>query len=329
MYPDAIAVSLYCDEIVNQRLYDDILSDGYEHWSYIGILIVPSRNHDALLRELLNRRCVNEKREIKEWGACSPKCKWHDDNNTEIHYTRLDDTRKYKVACSWIDFLLENGKEGRDLIYFYILGLNFSNLDMENFGPASQQNRDVTIYNRFFRTAVQKSTKTFFSRFDRIVIDGVYHDQGPEEEHEYFPWHSVYKLHQEDPKLWFNCREVEFIDSDHREDEGDPVHSHFIQFIDLLLGCTFNILHYASRNRNKVDIAVRAKPLLSRIIKKPNNKNSRYHYFGRQRIEFFPKENLSDYDAGSIVYQMKRMDNFYTTRQLRIERRLQPVLPFT
>lgn len=326
----SIAVSLYCDEIFKERLRDDILGNRIEVWSYIGILIVPREKRNVLLRKLLNRRCLNEEKKVKKWGACNSKCKWHDDNNTEIHYTRLDDTRKFKVACSWIDFLLENGKEDQELVYFYILGLNLSKLDRENFGPASQQNRDITIYNRFFRTAIQKSTKSFFSEFDTIVVQEVYHDKGPGIQHRYFPWHSVYKLQSEDPKLWFECSEITFLNSDHRQDDGHPMHSHFIQFIDLLLGSTFNILHYASKDKNKTGIALMAKPLLGdRIIKKPRNKNSSYNYFGRQRIEFFPKENLSSYDENSIVYRMKRMDNFYTDRELRISRTLQPVLPFT
>jgi len=322
---NTITVTLYCDEIINTRLEDDILGGEPERWDYIGILVVPESKQEALLKRLLNARCLNPHNE--EWEGCESRCRWHDDNNTEVHYTELDDTKKYKVACSWIDLLLENGKQDWGLIYFYILGLNRSKLDLERFGPASQQNRQVTIYNRFFRTAVQKSTKSFFHRFDRIIVEDIYHDIGPGQDHKYFPWHAVQKLDWEDEKLVFNCGEIAFISSDHRKSDGDPVHSHFIQFIDLLLGSTFNILHYASQNPNKVGIALRAKVLLGdRLIKNPRNTNSRYHHFGRQRIECFPKENLSNYDVDSIIYQMRRMDNFYTERELRIERRLQPGL---
>jgi len=323
---NAITVTLYCDEIVNGRLEDDVLGGEPEYWDYIGILVVPESKYEALLKKLLNARCLNEDNEV--WEGCESKCKWHSDNNTEIHYAELDSTKKYKVACSWIDFLLENGKQDWGLIYFYILGLNRSKLDLEKFGPANQQNRDITIYNRFFRTAVQKSTKSLFHKFDRIIIEDIYHDAGSGEDHEYFPWHAVWKLGWEDEKLRFNCNEITFINSDHRKSDGDPAHSHFIQFIDLLLGSTFNVLHYASSNPNKLDIALRAKELLGdRLIRSPSNKNSRYHYFGRQRIEFFPRENLSNYGVDSIIYQMKRLDNFYTKREPRIERRLQPVLP--
>jgi len=322
-----VSLELYCDEILRVALEDDILGGEPEYWDYIGILVVPESKHGILFDQLQNARCLNP--ENNEWGKCESRCKWHDDNNTEVHYTELDDTRKYKVARSWIDLLLENGRQDWGLIYFYILGLNRSKLDLERFGPRNQQSRDVTIYNRFFRTAIQKSTKSFFHRYDQIVIENIYHDLASAQDHDYFPWHAVWKLGWQDSKLCFGCREVTFISSDHRKSDGHPVHSHFVQFIDLLLGCTFNMLHYASRDENKVEIAMQAKILLGdRLINRPGNKNSRYHYVGRQRIEFFPRENLSTYDADSIVYRMRKLTNFYTKRELRIERRLQPVLPF-
>lgn len=325
MASDQVKVTLYCDEIINACLQDDILGGEPEYWDYIGVLIVPEDKSEALLHKLLNGRCLNPNNKV--WASCASRCKWHDDNNTEIHYSELDDTRKYKVACSWIDLLLENGRQDWELVYFYILGLNRSKLDLDRFGPASQHDRHVTIYNRFFRTAVQKSTKSFFHRFNHIVIDSIFHDPGPGQHHDRFPWYTMWRLGWEDEKLSFNCDEITFVNSDHRQDDGHPVHSHFIQFIDLLMGCTFNILHYASRNHNKVDIAQRAKTLLgNRIIRCPSNKNSHYNYFGRQRIEFFPRDNLSGYDEDSIIYRMKRLDNFYTDRELRVERQLQPGL---
>lgn len=324
---NAVVLTLYCDEVIKQPMHDDILGGPPEYWDYIGILVVPASTQEALVSRLLNARCLNP--DNKEWDGCKSRCQWHDDNNTEVHYSELDDTRRYKIACSWVDLLLENATRGWGLMYFYILGLNRSKLDLERFGPANQRSRDVTIYNRFFRTAVQKSTKSFFHRFRHIIVDHIYHDVAPGQHHQFLPWHAIWKLGSEDDKLTFLCREISFINSDHRDTEGDPVHSHLIQFIDLLLGCTCNILHYRAKSANKLGIALRAKPLLGdRLLKRPNNKNSRYHYFGRQQIEFFPRESLSRDDADSIIYEMRRLDNFYSARELRIERHYQPVLPF-
>lgn len=319
-----VVVTVYCDEIFKARWEDDLLGGEPEYWDYIGLLIVPENKQEALLSKLLNARWLNPGNAV--WEACEERCAWHDDNNTDVHYSELDDTRKFKIASSWIHFLPENGRQDWRLIYFYILGLNLTRLDLERFGPARGQNREITIYNRFFRTAIQKSTKAFFHEFDHIVIDTVYHDQGPEEDHECFPWHSVHRLDREDQKLRFNRRQIIFVNSDHRRDDGDPVHSHFIQFIDLLLGCTLNILHYTLKNRNKVEVALKAGELLSRIIRNPSNTNSRYHYVGRQKIEFFPREDLSEHDEDSIIYRAGRLQSFCAERELKIRRRIQPGL---
>ncbi len=321
----SISLNIYCDEIVNVVL-DDIFSEQNEYWTYLGVLLVPTHKQDELLRELLNSRCLADG--DQNWRSCDLHCGYHDDNNTEVHYSELDDTRKYRVASSWIDFLLRNGEQDKKLVYFYILGLNLTNLDLEKFGPTSQQNRDVTIYNRFFRTAIQKSTKNFFYENDQINIENIYHDEGAEKNHPFFPWHSIQKLDTEDEKLGFACNKVTFIDSDHRVEEGSSVHSHFVQFIDLILGCSFNCLHYSSENENKLGIALQAKPLLKRIIKCPGNKNSGYNYFQRQKIEFFPQENLCDYEEDSLLREVKRNENFYTERELLIKEHKEPPLSF-
>lgn len=320
-----VSLNIYCDEIVNETL-DDVFSEQNEYWTYLGLLLVPTHQQDQLLEKLLDSRCLANG--DQSWRSCNSQCKYHDDNNTEVHYSELNDTRKYKVASSWVDLLIQNGEKDWGLVYFYILGLNLNNLDLKKFGPASQQNRDVTIYNRFFRTAIQKSTKSFFHQKSQINIENIYHDKGAEKEHPLFPWHSIQKLDSEDKKLEFACDEVTFIDSDHRVESGSPIHSHFIQFIDLILGCSFNCLHYSSENKNKLSIALQAKPLLRRIIKCPGNKNSDYNYFQRQKIEFFPQENLSNYEEDSLLREVKRNENFYTKRELLIKEHKEPPLPF-
>lgn len=320
-----INLNIYCDEIFNAKL-DDVLSEQNENWTYLGLLLVPKNKQARLLKKVLDRRCLADGEQ--DWRRCNRQCKYHADNNTEIHYSELDDTRKYKVASSWIDLLLRNGERDWGLVYFYILGLNLTKLDMEKFGSTRQQNRDVTIYNRFFRTAIQKSTKIFFHQESRINIENIYHDKGAQEDHPLFPWHSVQKLGSEDKKLEFTCDEVTFLDSDHRAENGSSIHSHFIQFIDLILGCSFNCLHYSSESENKLDIALHAKPLLRRIIKCPSNKNSSYNYFQRQRIEFFPLENLSGYEEESLLREIKKRENFYTERELLIKEHKEPSFSF-
>ena len=126
-----------------------------------------------------------------------------------------------------------------------------------------------------------------------------------QEHHKYFPWHSIFRLQLEADKLYFIGNRIKFISSDHRKSDKDEIHSHFIQFIDLVLGCFMNCLHVNSKNANKLNLAKQAYPLVSRLIKAPYNPNSRYNYYRRQSIEFFPKENLKGLDENSLEFKYK------------------------
>jgi len=321
---DCIHLALYCDERVKDHLEDDLLGGAPAVWDYIGILLVPESRRIELLSRLLDARCLSDAR--RPWGCCPTPCRFHDANNTEVHYNEIDKTPKFRVASAWLDFLLQNNQEDLGLVYFYILGVDRSKLDLDRFGPRSQRDRDITLYNRFFRTAVQKSAKMFFWQYGAIQIDTIFHDKGSGETHPLFPWHCIWRLDSCDEKLVFGERQIQFLDSDHRVDSGDPDHSHFLQFIDLVLGCTVNVLHGLSRDKNKLAASRKMEPLVRRIIRSPRNKNSSYHYYGKQAIEFFPRYSMAGYSQDTLIYEMRRHDNFYTRRELRIERLNQPTL---
>jgi hypothetical protein len=310
-----ITLNLYCDEIKECPLKIPFSSIS-ESWTYIGILIVPENISQALYNDLVDLRCLSEPK--MPWGRCPDTCKWHKNNNTEIHYQGIDDSTKYRIADKWVGYWLNDRKN----IYFYILGINLSKLDVEKFGPKSQQDRHSTIYNRFFRTALKKAIKTYFFDYDTIVVKNIYHDKGNVEYHEYFPWHSIFKLQTEEDKLYFATDHIEFISSDHRESDGDEIHSHFVQLIDIILGCFMNCLHMNSLNKNKFALAKKSFDLVSRLIKNPNNKNSHYNYYKRQMIEFFPKENLKGLDENTLEYKYKRYNQFYSNRELLIEKKI-------
>jgi hypothetical protein len=307
---EKIVLNIYCDEIKEQRLKIKY-TDKFEHWTYIGMLIVPDEISDNLNNDINQLRCLND----KVWRCCDNLCPFHSRNNTEIHYQGVDDSIKFKIAQRWVDYWLNDRKN----IYFYILGLNLSKLDIDKFGPRSQQDIHSTIYNRFFRTALTKSLKYFFLDYESIIIKDIYHDIGNTQHHKYFPWHSIYKIQSEDSKIQFLNDNIIFIDSDHRKSEGSPYHSHFIQFIDIILGCFMNCLHLSSTNENKYTLSSSSYDLVSRIIRNPKNANSRYNYYRRQMIEFFPKEDLRGMDESSLEYRYKKFNQFYHERALNIE----------
>ncbi len=312
---EKIILNLYCDEI-KECPFIIPHSNTSEKWTYIGILIVPKHISEQLYSDLMNLRCLSQP--PKPWNSCPNHCTYHDINNTEVHFQKTDDSIKYKIASKWIDYWLND----RETIYFYILGINLSKIDWSKFGSKNQKGKHNTIYNRFFRTALKRAIKTYFRSYDNIFIENIFHDKGNVEYHQYFPWHPIYKLQTEEDMIYFSNDHIVFINSDHREPDGDPVHSQFIQFIDIILGCFVNSLHLNSINKNKYSLSAKAFPIISRIIKKPNNPKSRYKYYKRQMVQFFPKENLKGMDEQSLEYQYKRFNQFYTNRDLPIEKKL-------
>ena len=222
------------------------------------------------------------------------------------------------IASKWLDYLLND----RDKVYFYILGINLNRLDKSYFGQQKQQNN---IYNRFFRTSILKSVKSYFHPYEKIYIKKICHDSSTSLETDaYLSWHCIFYIDNRDDKIYFKTDKIDFIDSDHRKSSND--YSHFIQFIDLLLGCVYNCIEYASKNPDKEAIAEKCLPLVERLIEKPNNKNSRYNYVGRQKIEFFPKHDLRGLDRDSLEYKFKKRDSFYYKRVLKIKNKDQMTL---
>lgn len=174
-----------------------------------------------------------------------------------------------------------------------------------------------------------KSAKSYFHRYDRIVVRNVFHDKGNVESHWCFPWQAIKFIDRRDAKMEFACSEVQFLDSDHRAEEGHPAHSQFIQFIDIILGSTLNCLHAQADSKHKTDVAQRILPLVKRLIVAPQNKNSSYGYFGFQGIDFFPKTDFNKSSADSILAAFNEGRNhFYKKRVLHIEQRHQGALPF-
>jgi len=299
----SITLKLFCDE------------SGSNDWLYIGVLIVPEKTEGLIFQDLLNKRCGNPKGN-KEWDKCSLECERHSHNNTEVHYVEVEKSRdKYFVAERWLDYLLCD----IDNVYFYILGIDKKKLDISQFGD---KDKSTNIYNRFFRTAILKSVKSYFHKYKSVIITSIYHDNSTSlETNAYFPWHSIFSIGNRDEKVSFKCNSVEFIDSDHRTSNNN--YSHFIQLIDLLLGCVNNCLDHTSTNKDKEALAEKCLPLIERLVEKPNNRNSRYKYVGRQKIDFFPKHDLKNVDKNSLEFHYKRMDSFYTKRVLQLKNKNQ------
>ena len=282
-----IHLDLYVDESKNRKYK---CGDKNEIIDYIMIMAIPKDKKDELYSELNNSRCLNEK--VKRYGYCENECKYHAENNCEIHYKRIEtENIKYKIANKWIDILFDNNFYKKERIYFNILGIIESNLDTSKFGDEKQFGN---IYTRFFRTALLRTLR-IFNQYDRIIVDHIYHDCTTEmENHKYFKTSAIKKVNLEEVskeyrKIIFNTDEIEFLDSDHRKSQN--YESQFIQFADLILGLTCNVIHNEASNSAKVKLTEKIYPLISRIVGKKTymNKNSGFNYFNKQIISFFPK----------------------------------------
>ena len=274
------------------------------------------RQEQALINRLLNRR-MTSKCACKDWGEAAATCAHHQNNNKEVHYVSLEDAYIRHVSERWLDFLLGEDREKR-LTYFHILGINVLNLDYKLFGDDGSKRAGI-IYNRFFRTAIKYPLKTFFDSHDKVIVDNVFHDSDEElRRDEYFPWHTPFRVNKdEDAKVRFQTDGIQFLDSKHSE-SNDP-RSHLIQYIDLILGLTYNCLHHEGKSPDRTAITKKSHPLVSRLVKAPKNKNSSYRYYKRQSISFFPKTGIAGADFSAE-------NAFYTERDLLIERHEQGTL---
>lgn len=305
---DTIRLKLFCDE-------SGSLNRG---WMYYSILFVPESIEGLLLQDLLNTRCDNAQR-MGNWGECDVQCKNHQRNNTEVHFTEIkkSENAKYSIADRWIEYFLQEV----DKIFLYIFGIDLNKLDKSYFG---NERIEDNIYNRFFRTGILKASKSFFSKYDRIEITDIIHDvSSSKASHSYFDWHPIFYINQNDPKVFVTANGIRFVDSDHRKAEGHHVYSHFLQFTDLVLGCTRNCLDYTSTNQLKLNLSLKAMKLVERLTNAPCNINSRYRYVNRLKVEFFPQHDISQLNKNSLQYELKRWDSFYTKRELAIQDRHQ------
>lgn len=275
----SIKINLYCDESGAKDQKNN------QNLQYYGLLIVPEKKRRKLAEKLINARCIPKKKWKKD--GCDDKCGYHQDNNTEIHYNDLRSDYERRIAKRWIKILLEECKnDDWNAIYFNILGLIKSRIRKGYWG--NYEKVSDKIYAKFFFSII-KSIKGFFPNYDEIIIKKIIHDDSSLERDNSEYYNGLFEsLHQE-KKITLEDSNITYINSDHRESEY-YLESHFIQFIDLILGLTNNYVHFRSENEVKIELTKIISELLRRLINNPNNVNSSYNYVGKKQIRFFPSE---------------------------------------
>ena len=200
-----IQLDIFCDEI--KEVIQENPYGMNEKWFYMGMLLVPVYKKLELFDALMRLRCKNG----NNWYECDKNCGYHNKNGVEIHYQEVRSADVFHIAKEWLNNLIDN-----EYLYFYFIGINTTRLNFDFFGDSKGSERFYRIYNRFFRTALQKSAKSYFSKYDTIEVRKVIHDRADIENHSHFPWHSIFKLDMTDQKLQFATDKISFLDSDHR-----------------------------------------------------------------------------------------------------------------
>jgi hypothetical protein len=266
---EAIHVNIYADEIWN---VENIRTK--EVWMYS--IAIYERVDKPILSDLINTRYCKDKEGWEEKFT---------QNDTDIHWAELrGDLSKKFIIERWLEYIYNDCFSERKF-YMSFAGINLTNLNRTEFD--SNQNLN-SIYNRFFRSMIQYSLKKFFDK--GVVVDNIFHEQGSQENHDLFDWHTIFKLDQ-DEHLNFNCRNIVFLPKSHRDNER----SNLLQLCDVLAGILKD-LHCGisksknSKNRETILNSKYVQELfVKRVIRKPLNRNSSYGYSNRFNLSFFPK----------------------------------------
>jgi hypothetical protein len=293
---------------------------------YLGALFIPTGYKTEVLKNLNNLRCIkNHNWNISE-SDCPESCKFHKQNNTEIHFKEIDrSSARYMIAKNWISFFEKEAcQKHRKMLYCNILGINLSNISYCEFGSGKTE---LNIYNRFYRTLLMSGLNYFFKDYSSIVINSISHDRGSQEYHEFFPWHPIQQAESKIDRLSIRCDEIKFIDSDHRNSKSDD--SQFIQLIDLILGATFSTIHKSSSNPRKRAICDLFKPTLHKLLDREKGTTGKMvgdyyksNYYRIYQISFFPKNRMTSEEVityldleGRVKKKEKsHLDNFYYSR---------------
>jgi len=290
--PEKIKVNIYADEV--QEIKDPLTS---EKWIYIGLIV---ENLDKpLLDEIIAIRYMNN------FDVTSP---YFRKNDRIIHWRDIDDADVKNIAKRWIEYILDPSKSG-DKFYAYVLGIDISKLNLEEF---DSENIFNSVYNRFFRSAVLYILKSAFPD-NLIIVKNIFHEEGQQAHHKFLPWHCIHKIEESEENIIFGCSKITFLPKSHRENKGGDKRSNLIQLCDLFLGLCVGLLHGIGTGKSakyREELADLFLPLLKRMIDDPENPYSQYKHKGRIMIRFFPKENTKPND-------IKRLTNqFYTKRKI-------------
>jgi len=272
-----------------------------QEWLYHGFVLCKEEQFPSLQNKLLN---------AKSEAGCV--------QNKRIHFHDLSSassgSSKTKTAVEWA-VLFVNDLYGD--MWFYLFGVNKSNVDYEFFGPSTNgQKRDYRIYNRFFEMGLFSACRYFFDEScERVEILRIFSEKRDLEAGNPFLNYAANRINLRQTNVMVICKQIEQVSSDPARERKYPECVNIINFVDVIMGGFSEVIDYTSTRRGCVEVAKRLFPVCQRLSLNPRNKNSRY--YRRYSMSFFPKSRHSK--SRLAGYGIKPPEEqFYTQRKLRL-----------
>jgi len=278
-----------------------------QKWLYHGFVFCKAEQSSSLQNELLSARSE---------ACCS--------HNKRIHFSELRSgsagSSRTKTAVKWAG-LFE--KKLYEHIWFYLFGVNMTNIDYQFFGPSTDgQNRDFRIYNRFFEIGLFSACRYFFDvSTEKVEILKIFSEERSLEADNPFLTYAPHKINKRESNVIVKCKEIIQVASELSREKEHPECVNVVNFVDVMTGAFSQAIDYTTNKRGCIEVAEKLFGVCRRLSENPYNKNSRY--YKRYAMSFFPKTLHSK--SQIISYGIKPPeDQFYPSRTLRLHQKCFP-----
>lgn len=271
------------------------------NWLYHGFVLCEGGNFPTLRDELIN---------AKKEASC--------ELDKRIHFSKLRSSRtgssRTRTAVKWAELFV---KKLYQSMWFYLFGINLSNIDYQFFGPSGNgQDRDFRIYNRFFEIGLFSACRFFFdSATEDVEILQIFSEKRDLEEKNPFLTHAPYRINQRESNVVVKSKQIIQVAGTLSRENDNPECVDVINFVDVLVGAFSQAIDYTSKSRGCTEVAEKLFPVCRRLSEKPYNRNSRY--YKRYAISFFPKSKQSESKITSYGVRPPE-EQFYSGRTLRL-----------
>jgi len=271
------------------------------NWFYHGFVLCETGQFDRLRNDLLDAR---------RKAGC--------DRGKRIHFSNLrsasNRSSRTATAVKWAEML-------RDRLYkyawFFLLGVNLTNIDYEFFGPPSDgRDRDFRIYNRFFEIGLFAACRWFFDTDrERVEIERVFSEKRSLQDNDPFITYAPYRINRRESNIVVESDHITLVASQLSKEKDHPECVDLVNLADVIMGAWSQAIDYTSASSGCTEVADKLFPLCRRLSENPYNSNSRY--YKRCAVSFFPKTKLTKAKLMSYGVNPPE-DQFYSIRKLRL-----------